>query len=131
MVLAESCCDQTSLFKLLLNTAQLELVTKELYKGLMSEKDTQWQSLQEATQKGLLELAHVFSGAQPLSRVKQNEDLEKWFREIGRQVQELTREDSGSSMKLVQLIQALEDVQEFEQMSSNMQVLCLSGVFAS
>ncbi|ERL87541.1 hypothetical protein D910_04932 [Dendroctonus ponderosae] len=123
MVIAESNCDQTSVFKLLLNTAQLELVTKELYKGLMSEKDTQWESLKEASHKGLLELADVFSGTQALSRVKKNEDLEQWFREIAKQVQDLTRENSGSSMKLVQLIQALEDVQEFEQMSNNMQVV--------
>ncbi|XP_050294817.1 WASH complex subunit 5 isoform X2 [Anthonomus grandis grandis] len=122
-VISEINCDQVSLFKLLLNTAQLELVTKELYKSLMSEKDFQWENLKKSSCKNLIELSEVFSGDKPLTRIQKNSDLERWFKEISNEVQSLGREDVSSSRKLVQLIQALEEVQEYHQLDNNMQVV--------
>ncbi|XP_066254336.1 WASH complex subunit 5 isoform X1 [Euwallacea similis] len=123
LVTSESNCEQSYLFKLLLNTAQLELVTQDLYKSLMLEKDSQWEDLKRNSYESLIELSEVFSGSKPLSRIKKNSDLEGWFKEIAAQIENLSREDSGSSRKLVQLIQALEEVQEYHQLDNNMQVI--------
>jgi WASH complex subunit strumpellin len=49
--------------------------------------------------------------------------LQQWFLEISKQVETLNQDDGASSRKIVQLIQALEEVQEFHQLESNMQVI--------
>ncbi|KAL1518312.1 hypothetical protein ABEB36_001954 [Hypothenemus hampei] len=123
LIQTESNCEQSSIFRLLLNTAQLELITKDHYKCFMTEKDTQWENLKENSFKSFLELSEAFSGTKPLSRIKSNSDLELWFKEIASQLEKLTREDQASARKLVQLIQALEEVQEYHQLNNNMQVV--------
>ncbi|KAJ8983482.1 hypothetical protein NQ317_014941 [Molorchus minor] len=123
LVFSESKCEVVSLFKLLLNTAQLELIVNEIYKKLLTEKEQQWEDLKNETYKSLVELSEVFSGTKPLTRIQKNENLQIWFMEISKQVQSLTQNHSGSSRKIVQLIQALEEVQEFHQLDSNMQVI--------
>ncbi|KAJ8943604.1 hypothetical protein NQ318_006606 [Aromia moschata] len=154
-VIAESKCDVVSSFKLLLNTAQLELTVKEVYKKLLSEKEQHWEELKDESHKSLVELSEVFSGTKPLTRIQKNENLQLWFMEISKQVEtaraghiprgllykkmtdnisgllkhildsllSFMMGDSGSSRKIVQLIQALEEVQEFHQLNSNMQVV--------
>ncbi|XP_057658318.1 WASH complex subunit 5 [Diorhabda carinulata] len=123
LVVTESKCDPELLFKLLLNTAQLELVVRELYKQLMTNKQDQWNELKMETNARLLELSEVFGGVKPLTRIQKNENLKIWFVEISKQVQSLSQEESSSSRKIVQLIQALEEVQEFHQLDSNMQII--------
>ncbi|VEN49154.1 unnamed protein product [Callosobruchus maculatus] len=122
-VITESKCEPGRLFKLLLNTAQLELLVKDLYKELLSDKEKQWEELKSESYKSLTELSEVFGGTKPLSRIPKNTKLQKWFMEIAKQVESLIQNDTGSSRKLVQLIQALEEVQEFHQLDLNMQVV--------
>ncbi|KAJ8919831.1 hypothetical protein NQ315_006360 [Exocentrus adspersus] len=122
-VITESKCEPVLLFKLLLNTAQLELVTKEIFKKLLGEKEKQWEDLKTESYKSLVELSEVFSGTKPLTRVPKNENLHLWFLEISQQVQSLVQGDTGSSRKIIQLIQALEEVQQFHQLDSNMQIV--------
>lgn len=51
------------------------------------------------------------------------ENLQAWFREISKQILSLNYDDStAAGRKTVQLIQALEEVQEFHQLESNLQV---------
>jgi WASH complex subunit strumpellin len=123
LVLSESKLEQVQLFKLLLNTAQLELITRDIYKSLLTEKENQWKDLKEESFKSLVELSEVFSGTKPLTRIQKNENLQQWFLEISKQVETLNQDDGASSRKIVQLIQALEEVQEFHQLESNMQVI--------
>ncbi|CAG9761136.1 unnamed protein product [Ceutorhynchus assimilis] len=123
LIISESNCEQSYLFRLLLNTAQLELITKELYRNALSEKDIQWEKLKDSSHKSLLELSEVFSGTKPLTRIKKNLDLEGWFKQIAENVETLSTEDTGSARKLVQLIQALEEVQEYHQLDNNMQII--------
>lgn len=87
LVISESKCEPVTLFKLLLNTAQLELTVKELYKHLMSEKENQWIELKSESVKSLVELSEVFSGQKPLMRIQKNEKLELWFVGISKQVE--------------------------------------------
>ncbi|KAG5888367.1 hypothetical protein JTB14_033504 [Gonioctena quinquepunctata] len=123
LVVSESKCDQGVLFKLLSNTAQLELVVRDLYKQLLSDKETQWEELKEESHSRLIELSEVFSGTKPLTRIQKNENLQVWFVEISKQIKSLNQDDSGSLRKIVQLIQALEEVQTFHQLDNNMQVV--------
>ena len=51
------------------------------------------------------------------------EHLQAWFTEMSSQISSLSYDDSTSAgRKITQLIQALEEVQEFHQLESNLQV---------
>ncbi|KAB0792555.1 hypothetical protein PPYR_14514 [Photinus pyralis] len=127
MVVAESKSSPDQLFKLLLNTAQLELVTKEIVKDLLSEKDNKWDSLKEEGHNHLVELSEVFGGIKLLTRIEKNANLQRWFVEISKEIKSLDQNDSNSGRKIVQLIQALEEVQEFHQLDKHMHVVqCLT-----
>lgn len=123
LVNAECKIDPVDLFKLLLNTAQLELCVREMYKALLNAKDENWEQLKKESYNSLVELSEVFTGTKPLTRIVKNADLEKWFLEIAKQIDSLEKDNMASSRKIVQLIQALEEVQEFHQLESNMQVI--------
>ncbi|XP_039594068.1 WASH complex subunit 5 [Polypterus senegalus] len=116
------------LFQLLLDTSQFEFVLKEMFKQMLSEKQQKWENYKKEGSERMIELAEVFSGVKPLTRVEKNENLQAWFREISRQILSLNYEDStAAGRKTVQLIQALEEVQEFHQLESNLQVCQFLG----
>uniref|UniRef100_A0A8B9XCE1 WASH complex subunit 5 n=1 Tax=Bos mutus grunniens TaxID=30521 RepID=A0A8B9XCE1_BOSMU len=111
------------LFQLLLDTAQFEFILKEMFKQMLSEKQAKWEHHKKEGSERMTELADVFSGVKPLTRVEKNENLQAWFREISKQILSLNYDDStAAGRKTVQLIQALEEVQEFHQLESNLQV---------
>uniref|UniRef100_A0A8C7GE20 WASH complex subunit 5 n=1 Tax=Oncorhynchus kisutch TaxID=8019 RepID=A0A8C7GE20_ONCKI len=111
------------LFQVLLDTAQFEFTLKEMFKKMLSEKQLKWESYRAEGSERMTELAEVFSGVKPLTRVEKNENLQAWFREISKQIESLNYEDStAAGRKTVQLIQALVEVQEFHQLESNLQV---------
>uniref|UniRef100_A0A7M4ERF4 WASH complex subunit 5 n=1 Tax=Crocodylus porosus TaxID=8502 RepID=A0A7M4ERF4_CROPO len=111
------------LFQLLLDTAQFEFILKEMFKQMLSEKQAKWENYKKEGSERMTELADVFSGVKPLTRVEKNENLQAWFREISKQIMSLNYDDStAAGRKTVQLIQALEEVQEFHQLESNLQV---------
>lgn len=122
-VISDSKYSPKILFQLLLDTAQFEFVLKEMFKQMLSEKQLKWENYKEEGSERMTELAEVFSGVKPLTRVEKNENLQAWFREISKQILSLNYEDStAAGRKTVQLIQALEEVQEFHQLESNLQV---------
>ncbi|KAF5292891.1 hypothetical protein FQR65_LT11143 [Abscondita terminalis] len=123
LVLIESKLTFEQLFKLLLNTAQLELTTKEIVKELLAQKDVKWEDLKRESCSRLLELSEVFGGAKPLTRIEKNLNLKKWFLEISKEVESLDQSSTNSGRKIVQLIQALGEVQEFHQLDKSMQVI--------
>lgn len=90
-VLMESKCEPVMLFKLLLNTAQLELVVKDMYKQLLTEKENHWDKLKSNSYNSLVELSEVFSGTKPLTRIEKNEKLQLWFVKISKDVQNLAQ----------------------------------------
>ncbi|XP_070556885.1 WASH complex subunit 5-like [Ptychodera flava] len=111
------------LFTLLLNTSQLELNLKEMFRHMLTNKQKQWEAYKKEGSERMQELSEVYSGSKPLTRVEKNENLQAWFSEMGKQITSLNYEDSTSAgRKIVQLIQALEEVQEFHQLESNLQV---------
>lgn len=112
-----------AVFQLLLHTAQFELKLKELFQHLLSVKHDKWSSLKRESSEHLAELSEVYSGTKPLARVEKNANLQAWFSEMSKQVDSLSYEDTtGTGRKIVQLIQALEEVEQFHQLESNLQV---------
>ncbi|KRT79258.1 hypothetical protein AMK59_7788 [Oryctes borbonicus] len=127
LVIAECKCDNVHIFRLLLNTAQLELITRDIFKNLLAEKESKWDELKNESHNSLIELSEVFGGTKSLTKVEKNANLHKWFLEISNQVNMLVQSDNASSRKIIQLIQALEEVQEYHQLDSHMQIIqCLS-----
>ncbi len=61
-----------TVFELLLDTAELELNVRETFRNLLTEKRTNWLRCKSECVDRLTELADVFSGAKPLSRVEKN-----------------------------------------------------------
>ncbi|XP_042898977.1 WASH complex subunit 5 [Parasteatoda tepidariorum] len=50
-------------------------------------------------------------------------NLQAWFKDMGKQIETLNYDDAtATGRKIVQLIQALEEVQEFHQLESNLQI---------
>lgn len=111
------------LFELLLNVSQLEFRVRDIIKDVLTEKESQWNSCRKEAHERLSELSEVFSASNILLKVKKNDDLKKWFADIAKEISELTHEQVNvSGRKIVQLIQALERVQEYHNLNSNMQV---------
>lgn len=122
-VLADSQYSPLALFQLLLNIGQYELKLKEMFKLMMSEKQDKWEYYKKEGSERMQELSEVFSGTKPLTRVEKNDNLQAWFGEMAKQISSLDYDDSTTAgRKIVQLIQALEEVQEFHQLESNLQV---------
>lgn len=122
-VILDAKYDPLQVFELLLNTAQFELKFKELFRKLLSEKSDRWNNDKREAVERMQELAEVFSGTKPLTRVVKNENLQLWFSEMQKQIDSLKHEEAtASGRKIAQMIEALNEVQEFHQLESNMQV---------
>lgn len=122
-VMTDSKYNPQRLFELLLNTGQFEYKLKEMFKKMLAEKQDNWEKYKQEGVERMTELSEVFSGTKPLTRVTKNDNLQAWFREMSQQISSLNYDDStAAGRKIVQLIQALEEVQEFHQLESNLQV---------
>lgn len=122
-VIADSKYNALSVFQLLLETGQFEFQLKEMFKQMLGEKQDKWELYKKEGSERIQELSDVFSGTKPLTRVERNDNLQAWFAEMAKQISSLNYDDSTSAgRKIIQLIQALEEVQEFHQLESNLQV---------
>eukprot|EP00111_Clytia_hemisphaerica_P004569 TCONS_00013127-protein len=94
-----------------------------MFKKMLGSKKDNWNSYKKECIERMDELSEVFSGTKPLTRVEKNENLMAWFKEMSKQIDSLDYEDATSAgRKMIQLIQALEEVQEFHQLETNLQV---------
>lgn len=113
----------SDIFSLLLYTAELELKMKEMFSTMLDEKEKKWSSCKQECVERLQEVAEVFSGAKPLTRVQKNDQLKKWFEQIANEISTLDYDNSTETgRKIIQLIEALQKVQAFHQLDSNMQI---------
>ena len=71
-VLNDTKYEPLSVFELLLDTAELELNVRETFRTLLTEKRTNWLRCKNECIERLTELADVFSGDKPLTRVEKN-----------------------------------------------------------
>lgn len=74
----------------------------------MQDKESKWIKNKEKCIQRVNKLSEVFNGNKQLDDVEKNQTLETWFKEISKHIESLI-EDDGK--KIVQLLQALEEVQ--------------------
>ncbi|KAH9586479.1 WASH complex [Trypanosoma melophagium] len=109
---------------LLLRTAQLEFTLRAMFTFLLKEKRAKWESSREEGAIKMSKLATFFSGEHVLSDNVRDTQLEAWFAEISDRINGLEYKDSiTASRKIQKLMKALENVQEFHQIDSNLQVV--------
>lgn len=122
-IITDSRWRASEIFGLLLNTSQLELSVKDILKELMTEKVNRWNTYKREAVDRVEELGETFSGTRPLSKIEKNEHLKVWFTEIAKEISNLDHENPNvSGRKIIQLIQALEEVEEFHNLESNMHI---------
>lgn len=115
--------DKDKLLVMLLKTAQYEFTLRKLYQELLDSKEERWDACKKEGCERMRDLADYFSGEKALTRVKKNESLRKWFSDIAEKVNLLDFHDSTSAgRKIQQLIQAMEEVEQFHQIETDLQV---------
>ncbi|XP_003385312.1 PREDICTED: WASH complex subunit strumpellin-like [Amphimedon queenslandica] len=115
--------DPRGLFQFLLNVSQFEFIMKEMFEHLLQEKQNKWELYKKEASERMAELGEVFSGTKPLTRVEKNEHLQAWFTEMASQINQLNYEDAVTAgRKITHLHQAVDEVQEFHQLETIMQV---------
>lgn len=114
VVLKESHYDPLKLLELLISTAELEVKVREVLNRLLENRTEAWNKNKADAEESLNSLAELYSGAKPIAKIPENEQLKQWFESIAKQVASLGEPTSSKSIKKVtQLLQALEEVEEF------------------
>eukprot|EP01133_Synstelium_polycarpum_P011225 gene11225-13087_t len=114
---------QDEVLRLLLSTAQLEFVFKNIFQSLLNSKEARWEDNKKLASDSMNELAEYFSGEKVLTRVKKNENLQKWFTQTSVKINALDYVDNTSTGRRIQQIgQALEEVEQFQDIDSSIQV---------
>lgn len=111
------------IFHLLLYTSQSEMKVKELLEVIVAEKDTRWTTYKTECTTRCSNIESAFSGEKQIIGIEKSADLHKWFGEFGKEIFELnTTNVKESARKMLLLIQALEKIQEFHNIESNVQI---------
>ncbi|NXC14028.1 WASC5 protein, partial [Corythaeola cristata] len=122
-ILTDSRYNPRILFQLLLDTAQFEFILKEVMCCcLLQCFPLNGRTAEDLNSSSTLttQSTYIKNDYFDLLVVK---NLQAWFREISKQIMSLNYDDStAAGRKTVQLIQALEEVQEFHQLETNLQV---------
>jgi len=110
---------------LLLLTAQLEFVLRSLLEKVLGSKAEGWARARAAASQRTIELADYFTGEKALTRVQRNESLVAWFQSLSEEIRKLEYEDQHTTVtgrKIQTLINALKEVEQFDQLDNNLQV---------
>lgn len=114
---------QGKLYNLLLNCGQLELAVRESLAELQKNKEERWTKNREEAMQYLRELSEAFAGTRPLTKIEANAHLQQWFGQVAQRLQKL---DIGKPQKagrlIIQVMQALDEVQEYHNLHANMLV---------
>jgi WASH complex subunit strumpellin len=120
--IVQSMTNPEEVLLLLLNTAQFEFVLKNMFQNMLDQKETKWQTCKNTAKERMKELSDYFSGERVLQKVK-DEQLQSWFLDISSKIDDIDYHDSTlAGRKIQQLINALEEVEEFHQIESSLQV---------
>jgi len=114
---------------LLLDTAQFEFIMKNVITEILDSKETRWNECKREASTRMDELGNFFSGETALSRVQANKHLEKWFHDIAREIDSLDCNESAvaSGRKMQQLRQALQEVEQYHDLETSLQVRSFLG----
>lgn len=120
-----SACSAQSIITLLLNASQLEYILKEMLQQLLDTKDANWESGKNMAAERMVELSEYFTGEKALTRVKRDENMIRWFAGLAEQLRQLDLEEehaTATGRKIQGVIAALEDVEQFEAVDTNLQI---------
>ncbi|XP_026499118.1 WASH complex subunit 5 [Vanessa tameamea] len=130
LVIKESNYDPLKLLELLISTAELELKIRESLQNVLASRSENWNKNKSLALEAITNLSQLFSGANPYTKVTENEQLKLWFEKIAKQVSSLNEPITSKTVKSVtQLIQVLDNVEEFHGIKSTstvVQFLCES-----
>jgi len=111
------------LLDLMTNTAQFELLLKNLIQHLLNTKESRWSNYKSEAKSRLDDLSEYFSGEKALTRVKKNSNLQQWFKKLAEQVGNLDFNNAVvAGRNIAHLIRHLEEVEQFHQIESSLQV---------
>jgi WASH complex subunit strumpellin len=111
---------------LLLSTAQLEYHVQSRFAVLLEEKSTRWSQAKRQAVSKMKKLSLFFSPDNLLDATVQDDELQRWFREVATRIASAHMRQHNSNAtrrKLQRLITALENIQEFDQVNQQLQVL--------
>lgn len=116
--------DQSRLFAFLLNLSQFEFQIKKMFQFLLDSKEEKWVECRNTASERMRELGAYFSGEMALVRIKKNPKLQLWFSQnLATLIDSLDyHEHVASTRKIQQLLQALEEVELFHEIETNLQV---------
>lgn len=108
-------------YDLILNISQLELTVKEIAKDLLDNKESKWNHLKTEVVERLNELTLLFSENWAVVKVEKNEKLKSWFEEISQEILslELSQKPRLIEKKLIQMIEAISEVKEYQNINTN------------
>ncbi|KAJ0178248.1 hypothetical protein K1T71_006071 [Dendrolimus kikuchii] len=118
LVLKESSYDPLKILELLISTAELELKVREILNKLLGNRIESWNTNRSAAVESVNSLSELFSGTRQLTKIQENEQLKLWFDNIAKQVSSLNEPTPKAVKKITQLIQALDEVEEFHGIKS-------------
>lgn len=119
LVLKESNYDPIKMLELLISTAELELKVREKLSKLLETRNEVWHGNKTAALESIKSLSELFSGAKPVTKIEENEQLKLWFDNIAKQITSLNDQVATKTIKkITQLIQALDEVEDFHGMKS-------------
>lgn len=140
LIINEFKYDPTKIFNMLLCTSEFELQLKLQIKEILIKKEESWSRFKKEISELFDDLADVFSGkksflfylhdflkfyiylgTKTLSRIEKNETFEKWFKQFSNQTKQLDYNQLQlANKKIIKLILAVEEAQEFQQIDSNL-----------
>jgi len=113
-----------NIFNLLIVTAELECKLKEMFKRLLDEKEENWTVCKQECAELLKEIADVFSGKTPLTRVQKDEGYKKWFEDMSERVSKLNYVNpTESGRNITSIIDALKHIKSYDKISSSLQLV--------
>lgn len=115
---------QDTILSLLLYTAQYELILYKHLRALCEKRGDYWDKDREAARDNMSDVSEYFSEKSTFKNRKANSDYSEYFANMMKKIEELTP-DGGSghvSRKIQKYIGALEDIEKYDQIESNLQV---------
>ncbi|KAH8239500.1 hypothetical protein KR032_005093 [Drosophila birchii] len=123
LVIQELKFDRNALYHLMLNCSQMELCVRELLADIQQTKGDRWTKSRDEAMERLKELSEAFAGSRPLTKIEPNPQLQQWFGEVADRLKKLELARPKKSGRLIiQVMQALDEVQEYHNLHSNMLV---------
>jgi WASH complex subunit strumpellin len=112
-----------SVLEFLLDLSQFEYQLKRILESVLSKRKDSWdRCLTEALDR-IEELSDYFSGDKPLTKVKKDENLQKWFKDMAEKVRALAYENAlVSGRKMQTIATAIENLEQFHQIEANIHI---------